>query len=151
MRRTSEPTLSPRMYKQFALLTVALTGAMALFANGADEQASAASVAEHGLVERNSVKAPNPTFRRTGNRTSLWARDDSAEFGSPTMAAPSSGPTGLPPPLAGMPDVAQPAGDDTADADGRDAPAAARPTTDDIAAAIAASRLRSDAGGGGDD
>jgi len=155
MRRTPDPALSPRMYKHFAIVTVALTAAMALFANGQSEQAAAAGAAGHRAVESKPVKVPQPTFRRASSNTGSWGSDNSAGFGNPTMATPSSGSAGLPPPLAGISGVVQPADGDEAGADDRDAPAllpaAAPPTSDDIAAAIAASRLRSEAGGGGDE
>jgi hypothetical protein len=140
------------MYKHFATVTVMLTAAMALFANGENEQAAAAGAGDDRPAVHKPAQQAKPTFRRATTDTGAWGSDDADGFSNPTMGAPSTGSAGLPPPLAGIPGVAQPADGDASDADAAGAPAgAAAPSAADIAAAIAASRLRSDAGGSGGD
>jgi len=138
MRRDPNPTITSRMYRQFATVTLVLTAAVALFANGDNEQASAAQAAD------SYPPAQQPHAAKAGFRDATdgfsgdsegWDSDDDDDFGTPMATPPDEqGPS----PLADTPSPAQ-APDRAEDGAG---PAAA-PTASQIAAAEAASRLRS--------
>lgn len=147
MRRTANPAITPQMYRHFATVTVVLTLAVAFFANGENEQASAAqAAASRPPAEERLAKPEKPTFHRamTDARVDggVWGSDDNEGFGQPTMEVPSSGSEWMSRPIDAMP------GDDEEAGDGAEkAGAPPTPTAEQIAAAEAASRLRSGSAG----
>ena len=152
MRRAPNPSITPQMYRHFAVVTVILTATMALFASGENDQAAAANAAKVAAAHERPAKPPEPAFKQaesTADDTGTWGSDDGGSFGGPTMAAPSSGGSQwLPPPLAGIGNVQQPIGKAGAADDPEDEADDAAPTAAEIAAAQAASRLRAGAGRG---
>ena len=148
MRRAQTPAITSQMYKHFATVTVILTVAVAFFANGENEQASAAQQAARSSTAHNASASAPPAFRDATGDGGGWGFDDDSNDSS-TLAAPSSDSEALPPPLAGI-SAPSPSVDGSNQAKGAaqavDAP---MPTAEEIAAAQAASRLRS--GSPGDD
>lgn len=156
MRRASNPAVSPQLYKQFATVTVVLTLAVAFFANSDNDQAAAASTVQPSAPRDQAALVAQPSFRMPAGETaepSPWEGDDSTDFDQP-VAAPSSSGSSLPPALAGISGVPGTANPETAVATVAGGPSAtisqSAPTPAQIAAAEAASRLRSQASGSED-
>jgi hypothetical protein len=156
MRRAPNPAITAQMYRHFATMTVALTALVAFFASGEKRTA----VAAQPVATRPATPAPAPApppQSDDSDDTGSWGSDDGGDFGHPTAAAYSSagswfsnpfGGDGNRPALAGAPVVPGLDGDeDDSNATGEKAQAPAPPSAADIAAATAASKLRSGAAG----
>jgi hypothetical protein len=152
MRRASNPSITPQMYRHFAVVTVILTATMAFFASGENDQAAAAHAAQARAAHVRPTPPPEPAFKQAepaADDAGTWGSDDGGSFGGPTMAVPSSGGSQwLPPPLAGIGNVQQAITRAGAADDPENEADDAAPTAAEIAAAQAASRLRSGAGRG---
>ncbi len=143
MRRTRTPAITSQMYRHFAVVTVLLSATVALLANGGDEQAAASREAEQIRPTRPEKPHLVQAKASPSGDSGTWGSDDSDGFGQPTMGSsfnssrtPSSPTEKLGP-------------EDRADGDQGDAEAAtAGPTLAQIAAAEAASRLRSGSAAG---
>jgi hypothetical protein len=136
------------MYRHFAILTVAITGLMAFFANGESQKAvaAAADTGEHRAVASKPQLEIDPD-----TDVGTWGNDEGNSAGHPASgfyaggAAPALNPFGL---NRGHRTSAAPSalGDQDSHVAGREqAPEA--PSESQIAAAAAASRLRSGARG----
>lgn len=134
MRRNAHPAITPSMYRHFATVTVAITALLAFFANGENHQAVAANAAD----EPAAAQSPTPRlkFHRKAN-FGTWGEDEA--MGQPSSAAPAHNPFAL------RGDEATPQTSGPQPQDGEEAQAPAAPTAEQIAAATAASRLRSGA------
>jgi hypothetical protein len=144
MRRNATPAITPKMYRHFAVMTVALTGLTAFFANGENDKAIAAAAATEAptAVRPAARKAPPPERERAADSES-WRDDGDFTFGEPMMR-PSAGVagwgTGAFDPALGRPVGA----DDPLLADDEETDEASpAPSASQIAAVAAASRLRS--------
>lgn len=144
MRRAQTSTITSQMYRHFATVTIILTVAVAFFANGEDEQASAAQAAANAAAMHKAAAAPvQPTLRDATGDGNAWDIDDGDSDDGQAIDALSPDSQPLPPPRVGIAD-ASPSADngDAAEAAGPTIPTAAQ-----IAAAEAASRLRSGSAG----
>jgi hypothetical protein len=149
MRRTQTPAVSSQMYRTFATVTVVLTVAVAFFANGDNEQASAAPAATSSVPVNKAPAVPaKPTFRDATGDGGGWGFDGDSDDSS-AFAAPSSDSGALPPPFAGISDPSPSAGDGNQAKGASQAANSPMPTAEEIAAAQAASRLRSGSAGSG--
>lgn len=157
MRRNPTPTITPQMYRHFAMLTVELTALLAFFANGENQEAAAAA----STSEHQAKPSPAPSKLRLEMKADAgpgsWGSDDNDDFGQPmtrisaNAGAWMSNPFGLSrdhraPPGDGWRPLANEGSDD---ATPESASAAAAPSASQIAAAAAAaaSRVRSGAHG----
>jgi hypothetical protein len=158
MRRTASPAITAQMYRHFAVVTLALTALMAFFADGEKQQALAAEA-----MPRHSEKlrraAPKelgplaPTRAAADVPRGTWGSDDSGGFGQPMLHVSSTS-TWVPSPSVyggdARPDgaVGVPiSGLDERDDAATDQTISAPPSATQIAAAAAASRLRSGSAG----
>ena len=87
MRRTVTPAIPPKMYRHFALVTVLLTAAMAMFANGENRKAAAAPV-ETAAAQSKPQRSDEAAFgTRSGSDPApvvgSFGDDDAIEFGRP--------------------------------------------------------------------
>jgi len=92
MARTLTPTIPPKMYRHFALVTVLLTAGIAMFASGENREAAAAQIEERQqrqeFEQKSREKFGPPTVgRRAEPRHGTFASDDEVfdqRFGRPT-------------------------------------------------------------------
>src|SRR5690606_37238132 len=86
MRRTVTPAIPPKMYRHFALVTVLLTAAMAMFANGENRKAATAHV-ESKVEESDQPEESGSVFgtRNCGDPAPVVGSfgDDGIPFGRP--------------------------------------------------------------------
>ncbi|HEY7808110.1 MAG TPA: hypothetical protein VIC34_13000 [Croceibacterium sp.] len=148
MRRASNPAITSRMYRHFATVTLMLTGAVALFANGENDPTTAAHAAEgHAIVREKPAKPALQPSNPAAGDTGTWGSDSSNGFGSPTLSAPSSDSEWMPSSLDGIKGLPRSVVGDNGDDDPAEAAdqalSPAMPSAEEIAAAEAASRLRS--------
>jgi hypothetical protein len=152
MRRNPNPAITPEMYRHFAIVTVAITGLMAFFANGENQQAAAAAAnrGEHRAMPQAAASKPQLEID-PDTSVGTWGEDEGTSIVHPAIgsyasgAAPALNPFGL---NRGHRTSAAPSalGDQDSDESGsEEAPEA--PSASQIAAAAAASRLRSGARG----
>ena len=85
MVRSLTPAIPPKMYRHFAIVTVALTAAIALFANGENREAVAAQIEERQqqeeLEQKSRERFGKPTIRRSSRKPRPARFSDSgAEF-----------------------------------------------------------------------
>jgi hypothetical protein len=133
------------MYRHFATMTVAFTALIAFFANGEKETAVAAQASVSQPAPVNKKPALHAPVGQTSDDGGRWGSDDGGDFGHPTAAwfSAASGADGVAATLA--PAVANLDDGDGDDPDAASDAAAALPppSAAQIAAAQAASRLRS--------
>jgi hypothetical protein len=151
MRRAPRPAITAQMYRHFATMTVALTALIAFFANGEKQTAVAAPpVASRPATP---AKPAPPPQSDVSDDAGSWGSDEGGDFGHPTSGTYSGagswfsnpfGANGNNPALAGPPAVP---GLDNPDDPDAPANAPSPPSTAEIAAATAASKLRSGAAG----
>lgn len=151
MRRHPNSTITPQMYRHFAMVTLVMTALMAFFADGESRKAVAAapSVERHLPTPLPASQMSQPDIDSEAGPGS-WGSDEGEtdqqpKFGSYTgPSAPVSNPFGLsrsrhlspgPPPIESQDDTKSPSPRPTA------------PTAAQIEAAADASRVRSGAAG----
>ena len=90
MRRPVTPTVPPSMYRHFAIVTLAVTAGLAMFADGENQQAQAAQVTQSRPVP---AEAPAPLHTAAPRQpASDWSDGDSGgAFGSPMDLLNSAG------------------------------------------------------------
>jgi hypothetical protein len=156
MRRNSTPAITSQMYRHFAVTTVALTGLVAFFANGESHEATAASaIASHRLSPPHPAVSEQLTDSDADADPGSWGSDDEGDLGQSLSDSVAGSGARRPNPFALHPGSRAGTGEDPSLLDGQGgdeaaadlAPAAGAPTAGQIAAAAAASRLRSGAGG----
>lgn len=145
MRRHSTPAITPRMYRHFAAMTLALTALLAFFANGENHQAiAAAAEAEAGPPPPQAARAtPTPESEPEADSGS-WGGETDVTFGQPMMRASArfgGWAAGSFDPRRAGPEDPTIADDEEADRAPEDESAA--PSAAQIAAVAEASRLRS--------
>jgi hypothetical protein len=136
------------MYRHFAILTVAITALMAFFANGENQKAVAAAAdpGEQRAMPHAVASKPQPEIDPDPD-IGTWGDDGDNLVGQPTIgsyagaAVPAFNPFGL---NRNRQTSAAPSALDEQDGDESESEA---PTASQIAAAAAASRLRSGARG----
>jgi hypothetical protein len=137
------------MYRHFATVTLVLTLAVAFFANGEQGDAAAAEAGEsHKAAPMQLADARPPQLEAPSGPEAedggAWGSDDGGDFGRPMTQARTTRSPWTAQPAA---DGADPAHRIIADQDGKLAEKAtaeaAGPTPEQIAAATAASRIRS--------
>jgi len=149
MRRAPSPAITAQMYRHFATMTVALTALIAFFANGEKQTAVAAERTAAQPAGLSTRPAPPPS--EASDDTGGWGSDDGGDVGHPAgswfsnpFAANGNGALAVAPAVPRLQDDQD--DDPNAPVDKADAPSA--PSEAEIAAATAASRLRSGAAGG---
>jgi hypothetical protein len=149
MRRAANPAITAQMYRHFATMTVAVTALIAFFANGEKQTAVAAQpVATQPAAAKKATPPPTDASDNAGS----WGSDDGGDFGQPTSPTYSSagswfsnpfGANGGDRAVAEAP--AMPGLDNDPDDPNASPGAPAPPSAADIAAATAASKMRSGA------
>lgn len=88
MRRSATPAIPPSMYRHFAIVTVAITAGLAMFADGENREAQAAQVAEAKPAKRAAPVALVTASPKTTRRQEAdgWGGFDvsSSPVGSPS-------------------------------------------------------------------
>ena len=97
MARALPSAIPPKMYRHFALFTVALTTGIAMFADGENREAAAAQVEEHreqeAIRQASEAKTAKPTIaRRTASPHHRFAPE--SEGFDESFGAPMELPTG---------------------------------------------------------
>lgn len=155
MRHNPTPTITPQMYRHFAMLTVALTALLAFFADGESRQtAAAASTIQHQAESSRAPSKPRLEMKADVG-PGIWGSDDGDDFGQPMTRISANAGAWASNPFGLNRDHRAPPGDDwrshgnegSDDATPESVSAAAAPSASEIAAAAAASRLRSGAHG----
>lgn len=86
MRRAVTPTIPPKMYRHFAVVTVLLTAAVAMFAGGENRKAVAAQV-ENAEENGSQVESAPALATRSGDNPApvvgSFGSDDGIVFGQP--------------------------------------------------------------------
>lgn len=148
MRRTSTPAITAQMYRHFAVWTVVLTGLVAFFANGEKQDAVAAETQAsqpHPQASKPAATTPDPPVEDGGGS---WGSDNTADWAGQTG---SELPSSLEDPVRRRTrddaDLRDRVDGDQGDADGQAPASAPGPSADQLAAAMAASRMRSGARG----
>jgi len=100
MARALPSVIPPNMYRHFALVTVLLTGTIAMFADGENREAAAAQIEQQQEQETReqqaSAKAAAPTIERRVTVRQRFARHSRAfdgfdpSFGAPMDKTPAS-------------------------------------------------------------
>jgi hypothetical protein len=149
MRRAANPAITAQMYRHFATMTVAITALIAFFANGEKQTAVAAQPV--AALPAPAAKRPAPPPSDVADNAGSWGSDDSGDFGQPTSPTYSNAGSWFSSPFGangGNRAGAAPLKGLDTDPDDPNAPppdAPAPPSAADIAAATAASKLRSGA------
>jgi hypothetical protein len=148
MRRNPTPAITPQLYRHFATVTIILTAATAFFANGEKDQAAAADASQSRAAARaHLIQAPKPAFKVSSGAedesAGTWGSDENDGFGRPTMQNPANSAWTSQPLARGRDDALRREGSDDSEVPSKAAPETVGPTAAQIAAATAASRLRS--------
>jgi hypothetical protein len=146
MRRKPPPAINPRMYRHFAVVTVAITALLAFFANGENHEALAAATRAQAAPDKPRAEQPKPLARQTVERPASWGTDVSDSFGEPMIRPSHQWAAWKPAPVAAAVRAATlpgALGSDVSEDPRQPEDAAPEPSAAQVAALAAASRLRS--------
>jgi len=87
MARAQAPTLSPQMFRHFAVITVVITGLLAMFADGESREVIRAQAQ---AAAQKSSKPAERTDLGGGNRTLIKGSPDQSRGWGPDEGAPSA-------------------------------------------------------------
>jgi hypothetical protein len=148
MRRNPPSAINPRMYRHFAVVTLAITALIAFFANGENHKAAAADTASK-IAAKPIPERPKPMLVAPEDESpGTWGGDVSSAFGEPMIRLSRGAGTWMPTPLPSpsAQSILARDGSPLASED-RGSPEGAAPSAEQIAALAAASRRRSGARG----